>query len=133
MRARLCLGPAVATLAAGALAADLAGTGWLPVEVAGAKVPQGVAAGVRFGADGTVSGSSGCNRFTASYALDVDAISFGPVASTRRACPGPVMAFETVFLGALAAAGNVRRAGADLVLADGTGQTVMRLAPAPGQ
>jgi len=31
-------------------------------------------------------GCGGCNRFTASYRLSGDSLSFGPVASTRMAC-----------------------------------------------
>lgn len=38
---------------------------------------------------GNVSGSSGCNRYGASYTMD-DGFSFGPIRSTRMACPGSV-------------------------------------------
>jgi heat shock protein HslJ len=42
---------------------------------------------VRFGADGTVSGSAGCNDFTGSFATDdADGIEFGPLAATLKAC-----------------------------------------------
>lgn len=36
--------------------------------------------------DGRASGDGGCNAFTASYALDGSAITFGPVGATRRQC-----------------------------------------------
>lgn len=34
-----------------------------------------------------VSGATGCNRFAGSYALDGATLTFGPLASTKMACP----------------------------------------------
>lgn len=48
-------------------------------------------------------GSSGCNRFTGSFALTGYALTFGPLAGTRMACPEPAMALESRFHAALAA------------------------------
>ena len=81
---------------------NLAGTSWrvlsvngLPVESAGAEL--------RF--DGrTVSGSTGCNRFSAAYVVDGIAVSFGPASSTRMACDPRVMGQERALLDLLAAA-----------------------------
>ena len=39
-------------------------------------------------ADGTVSGSGGCNTFTGTYNLAGASLSFGPLASTKKMC-GP--------------------------------------------
>jgi heat shock protein HslJ len=40
-------------------------------------------------AEGTqVSGYGGCNTFTGRYTLDDARVTVGPLASTRRACPG---------------------------------------------
>jgi heat shock protein HslJ len=52
-------------------------------------------------ADGTVGGSTGCNRFTASYTLDGDAVELGMVASTQIACPPPADAVERAYLDAI--------------------------------
>ncbi|WP_338466802.1 YbaY family lipoprotein [Novosphingobium sp. ZN18A2] len=41
---------------------------------------------ILFGTDGRVSGSTGCNTFSASYTANGNALSIGPVATTRRAC-----------------------------------------------
>ena len=49
----------------------------------------------------TVSGFSGCNRFTGTYKLDGNAITFGPLASTRMACMDLVNTIETKMLEAL--------------------------------
>lgn len=52
--------------------------------------------------DGTLSGSSGCNTFRASYQAEESRIVVGPVTSTRKTCSGKgVMAQERQFLAAL--------------------------------
>jgi heat shock protein HslJ len=48
------------------------------------------------------SGSSGCNTWSAAmYPLKDGRLAMGPVAMTRRACPGPAMALERRYLQAL--------------------------------
>jgi heat shock protein HslJ len=51
-----------------------------------------------------VSGSAGCNRYSATYTSDGKRISFGPVTATRMTCAEPVMTQEQGFLAALASA-----------------------------
>lgn len=55
---------------------------------------------------GRASGSAGCNRYSADVVLGAPPgeLAVGPVATTRRACPGPAMALETRYLRAFAAA-----------------------------
>ena len=48
-----------------------------------------------------VSGSAGCNRFSGSYTVDGDRMSFGPLATTQMACPPPADEVERMFLKAL--------------------------------
>jgi len=52
---------------------------------------------------GTVSGTSGCNRFTGGYGKTATGIRFDHVAGTRMACPGPRMELESALLKAMAA------------------------------
>jgi len=66
--------------------ADLAGT-----------VPD-----VRFGDDGSMSGFTGCNRFTATYTTDGSSLDVGPIASTKMACLPPASVIESDYLNALA-------------------------------
>jgi heat shock protein HslJ len=62
-------------------------------------VPAGVTA--RFEA-GTMSGSTGCNEYTAPYKLDGQDLTIGPnIASTQKACDGPVAAVEAAYLAIL--------------------------------
>jgi heat shock protein HslJ len=52
-------------------------------------------------AQGTVSGTSGCNRFTGSYGKTDTGIRFDRIAGTRMACPPPRMELESVLLTAM--------------------------------
>ena len=77
-----------------------------------------------FAPDGTVSGSAGCNHFSAAYATDGAAITFGPILSTLMACPdADVMAQETQYLAALAASTAWSQTPGTLTLTDATGAT----------
>jgi len=53
-----------------------------------------------FGADGIVSGSSGCNTYNGSYTLTGETLAIGPLGTTRMACPEPIMTQETQYLAA---------------------------------
>jgi putative lipoprotein len=82
---------------------------------------------VQFRADGVVGGFSGCNRFTGAYNQNGDELTFGPLASTRMACPPEVMEREQEFLAML---GNVRYAEVNhptLILKDGNGKELAEL------
>ena len=81
--------------------ATIDGTSWVVVpDSVGVDVPDGVEVTIDF-ADGQVSGSSGCNRFTGTYTIDGDTLTFGPLASTKMACEGPVQSVEDQVLVAL--------------------------------
>jgi heat shock protein HslJ len=51
--------------------------------------------------DGRLSGATGCNSITASYHSTDDQLRVGPVATTRMACPAPLMQQEEALLEAL--------------------------------
>jgi len=53
------------------------------------------------GEDGRAYGNAGCNHWFASYRLDGDSISFGPVGSTRKMCAPALMEQEHRFLEAM--------------------------------
>ncbi len=82
-------------------ASVLAGEEWRVTTIAGEEVPATVGQTLQFDMEGGVSGNGGCNRFMGSYDL-TGGISFGPIASTRRACINPdISQFESALLGAL--------------------------------
>lgn len=52
---------------------------------------------LEFKSDGTVVGYGGCNDFTGQYMLDGEKLSFGPLASTKKACRGGQAELEFTF------------------------------------
>ena len=77
-------------------------------------------------AKGTVAGSTGCNRFTASYTVDGDAMEIGTIAATRMACPPPADAVERTYLAALGRVAAWHLDGSELVLADAEHDELLR-------
>lgn len=53
-----------------------------------------VEAQLLFDADGTVTGSSGCNAFGGNYTVQTDQITFREIASTLKLCDAPLMGQE---------------------------------------
>jgi heat shock protein HslJ len=51
--------------------------------------------------DGTVTGSSACNRYSGTVVVDGGSVTFGPIATTRMACAPRPNAVEQAYLGAL--------------------------------
>jgi heat shock protein HslJ len=107
---------------------ELSGTSW---DVTGynngkqavTSVLAGTTLTADFGADGTLSGNSGCNTFNGTYTVDGSKIAIGPLASTRMACAEPegVMEQEAQYLAALQTAATYKLEGDRLQLrtADG--------------
>ena len=76
--------------------------------------------------DDTVGGSTGCNRFTASYTVDGDAMEIGKIASTRMACPPPADAVERAYLAALGRVAAWHKDGSELLLVDDEHNELLR-------
>lgn len=74
--------------------------------LAAAAVLEGSSVTLAFGEDRRVSGQASCNGFTGEYSLTGEGLSVGQVATTRKACPPPLMQQEEAFLGLL---GGVQR------------------------
>ena len=81
-----------------------------------------------FAGHGTVSGSSGCNTYTGSYGIDGDQLLFGPLATTKKACPDPIMAQERAFLAALASTSTYAIEAGRAVLRSADGAIAVSLA-----
>ncbi|MGR7994081.1 META domain-containing protein [Xanthobacter sp. ZOL 2024] len=77
---------------------------WLAEDIGGNGVLDRLQTTLELTAEGRVSGSSGCNRYTGEAKVDGKAIQFGPLASTRMSCSPGAMDQETKFLAALEAA-----------------------------
>ena len=77
------------------------GSDWQLQSIAGQSVlPQPVAT-LGFPQAGQVAGYGGCNRFFGTVVIDGSRITFGPLASTKMACPGGASEQESRYLAAL--------------------------------
>lgn len=81
--------------------AGVTGIDWRPVLVGTDTVPNDSGMFLRVAVDGSVNGNAGCNGFFGSLEKTDTGISIGPLGTTRRACPKPIMARESAFLEAL--------------------------------
>ncbi len=84
---------------------SLTDTDWHLLEVVFKAIPDGAdlsQATIKFSPDGKVHGSLGCNTFNGSYTLDGEALSFGPLMTTRKACVGDQGEIEAAMNAALA-------------------------------
>jgi heat shock protein HslJ len=92
--------PMSATRAQGASAA-IEGTAWLVEDIAGRGVIDRAQTTISFDTPGRVSGSTGCNRYTGVATLEGEALRFGQLARTQRACVPALMDQEQKFLAAM--------------------------------
>ncbi|MFI5136057.1 MAG: META domain-containing protein [Chitinophagales bacterium] len=91
--------------------------------VQGGKIPQ-----LSFDTQNMrVSGNGGCNSLSGSFKLGKENLSFGPLATTRMACPGDNI--ETNFLSALSKTEKFSMYNGKLVLNDSSGKQLMVFDP----
>lgn len=96
---------------AGGAANQIGGDELRVLDVNGAPVVGGRAPTLRL-VEGRASGHGGCNSFTATYSSSGrDEIDFGPIASTKMACEGPVMEQEARYFAILDAVETFSRYG----------------------
>jgi heat shock protein HslJ len=97
------------------------------------SVLRGSALTVVFAADGKVSGSAGCNHYSATYSTSGHNLRIGQPAATRKWCPQPdgVMEQEDRFLRALASAATWRLDGDRLELRTAAGALALSLRAKP--
>jgi heat shock protein HslJ len=124
----------------------LAGTGWTVISIDGTQTIPMTPPEMTFGADGTISGSGGCNEYSGRFQTDGDKIQIGEVLSTMMLCEGPGSAQEAAFLAGLRGAtnwrptpeGNLEISGAAVIVAEpgigegGTGGTDAPAIALPG-
>jgi heat shock protein HslJ len=92
--------------------------------------PPAAQASLNFDDKGRVSGRAVCNRFAASYEASGEALAISRAASTRMACPPPLMEQEALFLAILNDAARFSFAGEALVLQARDGRTIVARRPA---
>ena len=121
----------------GETADPLAGTQWQvrsyynPANIGGMASPLGSTQLTASWADGNVSGSSGCNSYTAAYTVDGDSLSIGQAAVTMMFCADPpgVMEQEQAFLAAMQSAKGYKLDAEQLHILNDKGQVVVDFVP----
>ena len=81
---------------------SLVGTEWWVEDIEGTGVIDNSHTTITFPEPGRVAGDGGCNRYMGSYEGEGDRLKFGPLASTRMACPEALMNQDDRFHQALA-------------------------------
>lgn len=121
----ICVGMMILTACASSgsqQAGDLTGKIWALTELEGQPLAAGTGISVQFTADGKVSGSAGCNRYSGTYTVSGNNITFSsPMASTMMMCEQAVMDQESAFLNALGMAKTFAIDGEQLTLTGGDG------------
>jgi heat shock protein HslJ len=103
----------------------LRGAEWTVTRIGTVPAPAEPRVTLEFGADGRVTGKAPCNRFSGRYALTGEGLGITEVASTRMACPAPLMQQEQEYFAALAAVrGFSIPAAGRLLLQSGDGRDV---------
>jgi heat shock protein HslJ len=116
----------LAACAAAGPQAELYSQTWTLTQIEGAPAAAPGRSTLRLAEDGKVSGEGGCNRYSGSAELTDQAITFGPLLATRRACEPEVTRQEVrVFEGLRRAVGWRIEDGA-LILLDGEGHALLR-------
>jgi heat shock protein HslJ len=98
------------------------------VDTSGVLIPAitGTPITAKFKIDGTVSGSAGCNRYSANYTTRDLSISISPPVMTEMYCENQVvMQQETAYLNDLSKAVEIRVSESNLNLYDKTGKLVL--------
>lgn len=109
--------------------AGLAGTSWTATGINNGKEAvesnaQTEKVTAEFGADGNLTGSGGCNTYTATYETsDPDGLKIGPVASTKMACEDEASTVEQQYFAALENVATYSIDGTTLTLRDADGST----------
>jgi heat shock protein HslJ len=114
---------------------DLAGTAWIVTGYNNGKqavvsTMAGTDLTANFGADGRLTGNSGCNTYSATYQIAGNKITIGPAASTKKACDQAVMDQEQQYLAALSMAAVYRIDGSKLELRTADGALAVSLSGA---
>ncbi len=119
--------------AADAPSVPLDGSSWVVAALRGDALVTGQTVTLRFD-QGRVTGSDGCNRYSAAYRQDGPAglsIDSSTQISTQMACPPPVEQLASAYRLALVQTRQVRLDAGRLVLLDRGGQTLVTLAAQP--
>jgi len=108
----------------------LANTNWKLQAIEGTGVvPLDVSITAYFGADGSLTGSGGCNSYTTSYVANNQVITIQLPVATGTLCGDPADSLEQTYLGLLPQAANFEIDGGQLIILNNGGQEILRYTP----
>ena len=124
-----CAAPTVPVAsAAKSMNESIAGTKWVvPGKGEASQRPR-----LEFGADGRVTGYTGCNSVSGSWRLEGGVVRIGPLVMTKRACLGEGDEMERRFLKAVNSTTGLSIESGRLV-AQGEGGARLELSPEPAR
>ena len=79
----------------------------------------------KFDSSGALSGSGGCNQYSATYKVTGTSISITQPITTLMACPEPIMQQESTYLAQLTKASSYKSLGDTLTFFDASGATIL--------
>lgn len=103
----------------------LGGTSWTLTELDGAAPEAGSPATLEFLADGSVAGTTGCNRYFGGFTADAASLTFGQMGSTKMACEPALMEQENRYLEVIGRAASYAVAGDTLTITADDGATLV--------
>lgn len=106
---------------------------WIIASINGDKPAAGIDGWLEIDlASRSVSGNSGCNNFFANFEGDLEDLTMGPVAGTKKMCPDEPMAQEKAVYEVLSGVTAIRvSADGELVLQSSSGEIMAKPAPKP--
>jgi heat shock protein HslJ len=110
----------------------LGNTTWTVLSISGAATVGVTPPTLTFAPGGTLSGSTGCNEYSATFRTDGAAITIVPTTSTARGCDGGLGLQETGFLSDLQGATTWSQAESGNLVLSGAGEIVASPAIAEG-
>ena len=105
-------------------AEELVGSAWIVTSINGQGVVPAAPPTMAFGADGKISGTGGCNQYSAPYETTGGTIAIGDISSTLMLCEGAAGTQESVFLAALRGATAWRLDDDGALHLDGVGEII---------
>jgi heat shock protein HslJ len=129
--------PTVTPLATAPPQATLSGVTWYLIMMSSGGAAGNVLPGTEitaiFDGTGTVSGSAGCNRYSASYSGALNNLAIGTPATTKMNCPSPpgTMSQESLYLTTLQGSTTFRIDGNILTIMDSNGRVILTYSVTP--
>jgi heat shock protein HslJ len=100
---------------------------WRIVAIAGVEKVDMARTRADFAQNGRYASTIGCNRIAGKAIVSSDRLSFGPMMTTRMACPDPLDRVERAYLAALQAVRGYRFEGGKLALVGEDGAALVTL------